>query len=361
MSDAPTGLADVPVAGTASDARELLMLSSQLREKDQLVAALTERLEQAAEQLDRLRRTGVDKGRRPLATGAGGSAPDWLHEHRPTFDDLKRVLSNWDEIQPGSTLGRIESQLADLRDLLAAGAAPPPLPPPLRESASNARPAPATATPPPAPKAAAKGSGNDWWEAQKAALLGNAPPAVEESAQATSAAQPPTASSPADEPGEMAGSRTSLAEFKIPDALPPLDFETLTLEEAKQALRVRDAIIEQLREPLLLSQMAGEMPRDLQSIDQLPEPVRQRLSDIEAHWQAKFRQIELDLSLERARLGREQAQLKHQQDLLQKQLKHLGHAPAGAADADESDDSKSRRRWFRFMGKPGDEAKPGGE
>lgn len=40
-------------------------LEAQLADRDQLVAALTERLEQAAEQLDRLHRTGADRGVHP--------------------------------------------------------------------------------------------------------------------------------------------------------------------------------------------------------------------------------------------------------------------------------------------------------
>src|SRR5579872_4873442 len=76
------------------------LVQNQLREKEQLVAALTERLEQAAEQLDRLRRTGVDKGRRPLA---GGFPAEVVEDHKHTLEDLKRVIAQWEETQPGAT------------------------------------------------------------------------------------------------------------------------------------------------------------------------------------------------------------------------------------------------------------------
>ena len=93
---------------------------NQLREKEHLVAALTERLEQAAEQLDRLRRTGVDKGRRPLG---GGFPAEVIDDHKHTLEDLKRVITNWEDIQAGATLGRIETQIMELRELIV-GAGP---------------------------------------------------------------------------------------------------------------------------------------------------------------------------------------------------------------------------------------------
>src|SRR5437016_2417205 len=67
---APTATAEVRPGETPAATGDLPanaeQIQGRLREKEQLVAALTERLEQAAEQLDRLRRTGIDKGRRPL-------------------------------------------------------------------------------------------------------------------------------------------------------------------------------------------------------------------------------------------------------------------------------------------------------
>src|SRR5579863_555003 len=95
---------------------DVATVQNRLREKEQLVAALTERLEQAAEQLDRLRRTGVDKGRRPLT---GGFPAEVIEDHKNTLEDLKRVIARWEELQTGASLDRIETQIGELRDLLA--------------------------------------------------------------------------------------------------------------------------------------------------------------------------------------------------------------------------------------------------
>jgi hypothetical protein len=146
-----------------------------------------------------------------------------------------------------------------------------------------------------------------------------------------------------------------LATVDIPDLPAPVDLDNITLDDARAAIRERDRIIQQLREPLLLLKAAGQLPTSLHALERLPEPVRTRITELETQWQAKFRQIELDLSLERARLAREQAALRQQQDALQKQLRDgawAGRAGAGDEGSGKGDESaSSKRRWFRFMGK----------
>jgi hypothetical protein len=350
-----------PERGQAADA-----MQKQLREKDQLVAALTERLEQAAEQLDRLRRTGADKGHRPT----GGSIPaELLQDQKQTLTELKRFVGNWDEIQPGETLARIESQVIEIRNLISNGAVAVA---PSNGSAAPAAPAAARQRPPAASgtpaagssasSAGGKTSNSSWWEKQKAALMGEGhESAPDEQTAATPAAGGAPASPPADtsadtESGPSDRPACSLVDVVIPDLPPAVDFEGLTLDDAKQAIRERDQVIERLREPLLLLKAAGQLPADLQSRDNLPPAVRALLDELETQWQARFRQAELDLSLERARLAREQSQLRHQQELVQKQLRTNGSAPREQPDAADGEDSTSRRRWFRFMGKS-DEAR----
>ena len=94
---------------------QLTTLEFQLQEKEQLIAALTERLEQAAEQLDRLRRSGADKA---LRTG-GGIPPELVEEQKQLVGDLQRVVQQWEDMQPGALLGRVEMQLGELRDLVS--------------------------------------------------------------------------------------------------------------------------------------------------------------------------------------------------------------------------------------------------
>jgi hypothetical protein len=186
-------------------------------------------------------------------------------------------------------------------------------------------------------------------------MLGDSPPEPAPAAPVPAAAEAP---SPSEEtPPAPAGATISIGDVVLPDLPAAIDFESVTRDEAVQAIRVRDQVIQQLREPLLLLQAAGQLPSDLQSLDHLPPALRQKIEELEAQWQTKFRQTELDLSLERARLAREQSQVQQQQDQLHKQLKQSGRVPREKPEASEGEDVNSRRRWFRFMGKnDGDES-----
>jgi hypothetical protein len=107
-----------------------------------------------------------------------------------------------------------------------------------------------------------------------------------------------------------------------------------------------------LREPLLIARAAAQIPANLRSLENLAEPVQARITELETQWQAKFRQVELDLSLERARLAREQSAVRQQHEQLQKQLRRgAADRSAGADDGRGDESSSSKRRWFRFMGK----------
>lgn len=346
-----------PVAADGPPA-DVELIRNQLREKEQLVAALTARLEAAAEQLDRFRRTGVDKGHRPLA---GGFPHELIEDHQKTLEDLKRVIAGWEELEAARTLKHIEALVVEVRDQISGAGiasgthttvrAPAP-------SASGTASAPSgSATPKPGtgPVSAAKPLANTWWEKQKAAMLGETSAAEPESASA------PAAASSAHEPDAAESPRPAVdvSDLEFPDLPAAIDLESLSLEEARAAIRERDRVIGQLWEPLLALKAAGSLPSNLASLENLPAPLQARIAEIEAQWQAKFRQAELDLSVERARLAREQSTLRSQQEALAKRTKHGADVAAAIAESDGNDGTK-RGRWFRFMGKdreePGDGA-----
>ncbi len=73
-------------------------LESQLKAKEELVAALTERLEQAAEQLDRFQRTGGDRAGR-----TGGVLPlEMIDEQRSLTQNLQEVVTHWEDSLAGA-------------------------------------------------------------------------------------------------------------------------------------------------------------------------------------------------------------------------------------------------------------------
>lgn len=305
---------------------DIAALERQLREKEQLVVALTDRLEQLAEQLDRLRRTGADRGSR---RGGGGSFPlELVEDHRAVIEDLKQAVTRWEEMQAGATLGRLETQVTELRDLIVGFAQSSSAPVSSDQHSSGVE--------------EKKAPTSSWWEKQKASLLGDAPPP--EAEVETESVAPPDS-----EP------RINLAEIELPQIPAAVEFDTLSLDAAKEAIRERDRVIAQLHEPLLLAQSAGLVPADVKTWDQLPEPLRERFSALEKHWETRFREHELALSLERARLSREEAALRQQKE-------QIGHDHAqrtrdkAADSADDSDaGSTTRNRWFRFLSVAGEE------
>ncbi len=303
-------------AGAEPTQLVVTLLQQQLAEKDQLVIALTERLEQAAEQLDRLRRSGTTMRR---SGGGGGMPTELLDDHRSAIDDLKQVVGRWEEMQCGATLGRLEMQVSELRDLVAG----------IAKHGAAHRPEAGHAAGPAHAADAGKPAKGNWWDQQKAAMLAGETlplPGVDQSAD--------------DE-----GSVDQSVGGEIPSLPAAIDFDTLTLETAIPALRERDELLARLRELALCYQARDEFPEGIHSLESLPEPLKERLRALEAEWQAKFRQAEMDLSIERARLSRTEAMLRQKHDQMNKDQRN----PAEATGKPDAAATKSKR-WLRFLG-----------
>jgi hypothetical protein len=316
-------------------AKRLAEMEQQLTDKEEVIVTLTARLEQAAEQLDRFRRCGnAVPGR--TGPGSGGSLSE---DHKAALDDLKGVVTRWEEMQCEATLGRLETQVSELRDMVA--------------SFVGGGGAPVTFTPRPAAHVAADSGeakpAGSWWEATKAAMMNGEepPPAPSYTTRET-----------VDEGSSETASDGTYEPAFIPHAPESIDYDTVTLEQAAVALRERDQLILRLREMLLAQQAAREFAH-VSSLEDLPDALRTRLETVEKEWQGKFRQMELDLSRERARLARTEATIRQQQELIQKEMTRLGIDEAAAAanaasparHGHEKGEDGARRRWFKFLGK----------
>jgi hypothetical protein len=75
------------------------------------------------------------------------------------------------------------------------------------------------------------------------------------------------------------------------------------------------------------------------------EPLRRKVADLEAALQQKLRGGEVELSMERARLGRKESTLLQREQQLEKARKRRDMA------GDEASEGQSRR-WLRFLGRP---------
>jgi hypothetical protein len=326
----------------------LAELERELAEKDQLVVALTERLEQAAEQLDRQRRTGGEGGGRESRRGSPLPS-DLIEDHKSLVEELREVVHQWQDMQAAASVGRLEGQIAELRDLLTNQMFAAPAP----SSAGPAEPASLAAALSKLGAQVAEARSADTprpgsWEARKAALL-----AAEGAAEIDSAADSGTAGASA------ALDANGLRESDLPP-LPeppaPWDPAQSGAGSLREALVERDAYIKLLTQHLQTIHSIERLPIEIAGLEDLPPALKQRVEEWETQLQTKHRRAEIELSLERARLSRDQTHLRQQQEQIVKELRRLGlesraeTASEPALADDDSQGQKSGTRWLRFLG-----------
>ncbi len=300
-------------------------LQSKLQEKEELVAALTERLEQAASQLDRFQRSGKQPGFAPT-----GISTEMLEEHSDVLGQMREAIERWDEMQSDVTLGRIEIQLTELRDLIVNR-----VPADLHLSQPTTEPSHGGTLPGVDNEEDAEQIG---WESLKAQLLGDE-------------VQPPSDSE--DLPGLVADVEEAIKEMEPPSTIGEEIDDPVVL---RTGLIERDEYIAQLLQQLRRIETQVFQPPDWEQLEQVPEDLKTELEQLHDKLEDRLRRAEVELSLERARIGREEALLNHQRHVLQKELTQRGltfNDDGELVDLDPSgktDEENEQGRWFRFLG-----------
>jgi hypothetical protein len=310
-------------------AQEVESLETQFHEKEALISALTERLEQAAEQLDRVHRMGADRGVRKTA----GIPVELVEQQKVLTDDLQRAIQQWEEMQLGRSLGRLEMQISELRDLivgkaldLGGGAA-------LARSSENP-PATRAAEPPASAAAKDQKSGLSAWEAMKADILGQEKPATP---VAASRNEGPAIDDAVEEPEHV-------------DAPEPIVLDGAQPEQLCQAVEQRDNYISYLLKRLRVLETRHTPQIDWAALESAPEELRTKLQELEAKFEERLRMAEVEHSLERARLGREEARLRTLEDNARRQLKRMGVTLDGEEAPTIGPEQEKTGRWLRMLG-----------
>ncbi len=308
-----------------------LELESLLREKDDLIDALTERLEMTAEQLDRMQRTTGDRGH----WLAGGMPAELVEQQQTLCEDLGRVVQQWEETQPGITLSRIEMQLQELRDLVVqspAGSVP-------RGEASRRH---LDATHEHGEDEAAEVSG---WEALKAGLLAQGSDGHSAEAHEDPAAYVPPAAGPDPFDG---------VPLDVPAAV---DLDEATRDELQYAVLARDEFIAELLRRLRSVEGRTRPSDGWKALESVPEELRERIESLERRLEQAARLSEVELSIERAKLGREASRLKQLEESTQMAAAKVGLAMADVERAeaeDEEPETQADGRWLRMLGRKRD-------
>ena len=323
-------------------------VKAQLEEKEELVAALTERLELAAEQLDRLHRTGADRGVR----SGGGFPPELIERQEALVDDLQRAVQQWEDMQAAALMGQLNVQVTELRDLIVSGVIN-----------GNAGRVPKTQidTNPDQhvtlvadqdPQTAVGNETSDQtsrWEEMKAELLGA-------DSKSTEQENHPVESSPdASAPAESDNASVPPSDVLIDEPAeppPPVDFETADTAALQKSIDVRDEYIAYLITKLRTAESGSRLPIDWAEIDNMPTELCLQVEELQRQLDESLRLSVVERSVERARLGREDSRLRQLDESLQKLMRERGQG-SQAADPDANDDeqqSGSSTRWLRMLG-----------
>ncbi len=331
----------------------------QLQEKDQLVQALTERLGEVAEQLDRARRSGSDKRGRPA-----GASSEMLEQQRQLMENLSAVTEQWGDVQPRDAFGRLEARLDHMRTLLesaiGSGLAPSGLTPSeLLPEAPEPRVAPAEPNGTPQEQSDAPEDNEtteellSGWEAMKAQLLsGNGGASTEPADEAPPASDetPPPVDSPPNETADAATAEPPVSLGDDVEVPQPVDFESAGPEELEHAVDVRDHFIGFLTRRLRSEQHRTREATNWEELNNAPEELRERLQNLEADLEDRLRIAEVELSLERARLSRVQSRTEEMQRQVEARLRSNRKAsrarPTADTDSDSSDDPTNEKGWF---------------
>ncbi len=303
-------------------------------ERDQLIDVLTQQLEYAAEQLDRYQRAGAQPAS-ALSRGASSGLPPDLAE------GLAHFLEQWDQMQAGFTLGRIEVQLEEIKDLIFR----------YGDRASDSVPVDDVS----AILSSITGKSNSGsedkiplselgsWEKIKSSLLGQN---LEETEELQT-------DSKDDSPAQQ---KFSIDQSQVIDLLglelPPLvDFDNADSDELADAIQSRDEIISILLDRIGQLHQEATSSVDTESLSGF-EDEKAVINTLQNRLTEQLKVAELHNSLERARLSREKVKLQQKEMMIEKKLLQLGLTSTLNSNAEESKEASknktdSKRGWLR--------------
>lgn len=310
------------------DFQRMQQLEMRLADREQLVSILTERLEQAADELDRIKRTGGVLAKTPGDTASVASLLEGHSEVAATLDHFVRA---WEERYEGPALRRMEAGIEELRERLEQAT--------LQSHISS-------------------GSQSDSHFPSGHRFEGRI---QEEDRDTYGESDTPSDDAPAHSTlhrrsNDAAPIRLVLISSEnVPDdldvPLPESVDETDVPElELRKAITDRDAYITWLCHRM--RDITGQLEDWMTSlrVDSDDTTLHRRVDEIEQLIHEQLRVSEIEVSIERARLSREQAKLHEATQRLAREREQLAK-PSSLAEGEE--DTPLVRRWKKFM-KPSD-------
>jgi hypothetical protein len=321
-------------------------LEAQLAEREQLVAALTERLEQAAEQLDRLHRTGADRG---LRTGIAGVPAELIAQQQKLVEDLQQAVDQWQAMQPGEFFGRLESQLGQIHEMVQQ----------IDRSGGDASGTDSAfrygATKSDGGSSAHDSHGGSQRGGSELTSSRSILDFMKKSQLTGSEAEQPPHSTVQTAAAETAAT-AGVMDIALPplnDPPQPIDPASASAQELGEACTARDAYITYLLHRLRQIESLGHVPNSWAGLENLPDDQRARLEALEHRLQETARVAEVELSLQRAKLARDELRIRMLDEQMQKDIKRVKDVSDSQSE-DNSSDSKTDQngsRWKRMIGR----------
>ncbi len=307
----------------------------QMRSKDSLVSQLTERLGAAAEELDRLQRSGAD--RRP-GGGGGGSSREMMEQTGQLTSRVEEALDLWG--QSSNHYEEILQRLDDIAGCLSHST--------MVESKPGSKPAgglfqapgtAATTAKPTAPSGASAEPGQgSYWEKMKASMADGSTP-------------PPSPSSSSQGSAPSGPAPIHIAEpVAIEEIAPPpvvIDVDTASIEELREAVATRDAYISTLITELRQVHTWPALPNDLLNSGLGPEDLLASLVELEQRLTTGVQRENLELALERARMGRERARMNQVKAQLEEHIKHMAAPTVKKQEPEPEEAGGKNMSWLK--------------
>lgn len=312
-----------PIKSETVDFERMQQLETRLADREQLVSILTDRLEQAADELDRIKRSG---GIHSGSAADGGDAASLLAGHSEVAEKLDQFVDAWEERYEGPALRRMEAGIEELRERLEQAV--------LHGNFSGSE----------SSVASYSGLGDS-----------SSPLAVreEETLETTvhseleSAESNVVARRPLDVPVRL----VLFSSDDVPDDLDvplpePIDEDKASEPELRKAVADRDAYVRWLCQQM--RHVTGRLEGWLKELQTEADDVtlHKRVDEIEQLIHEQLRIAEIDISIERARLSRDQAKLQEQTDQLAREREQLSKA---LNPNNSDDDTPMLRRWKKFI------------
>ncbi|WP_166829766.1 hypothetical protein [Thalassoroseus pseudoceratinae] len=301
---------------------QIAELTQQVREHEATIEKLTEFLEWAASRLEE-----ADVPPPPPPAEQIAFPADMVERQWKLTERFANVVDEWREAETPAQIARLSDEISAIRELATRwfddelGRTP----------SDEEMPAGSLLSQMQHGDDRPESSGSISWAALKAEMLGEEPPPAEP-----------------EEPAAAAEEQVNLQEeLQILDKRPaPVDASQAEREDWQAAIEERELYIVSLVRMLRVLQARCRGPIEDVPEDEISDEQRSRLVDLENTLHQKLRQGEVELSMERARVGRLESRIRQRESEIQRILKQRDQANG------ETNESDSRnRRWMRFIGR----------